>query len=120
MAEEVKEEVIHNETVEKKESVLEAILKHLAHECEEIKIGVEFSCGSGFKKVVNAVKAIEVYTFLILFPPDHEALSLKAFGEDGVIEKEILKAIAIPIDRICSIEIDPKEVDHHEKYPTKD
>ncbi len=59
----------------------------------------------------NAVKAIEVYSFLILFPPDHDVLTLKAFGEDGVIEKEIMKAIAIPIDRICSIEIDPKEID---------
>ncbi len=95
-------------------SVLATILKHLACDCEEIKIGVEFCCGSGFKKVVNAAKAVEVCTFLILFPKDHEALVLKAYGAGGVIEKETMKAIAIPIDRICSIEIDPKE-DHCEK-----
>ncbi len=108
LAEEVKKEDVE-------ESVLATILKHLAHDCEEIKIGVEFSCGSGFKKVVNAVKAIEVCTFLILFPEDHEVLFLKAFGDDGVIEKETMKAIAIPIDRICSIEIDPKEIEPCEK-----
>lgn len=115
MTEEVKEEAIHEETAEEKESVLNTILKHLAHDCKEIKIGVEFCCGSGFKKVVNAVEAIEVCTFLILFPPDHEVLYLKAFGADGVIEKETVKTIAIPIDRICSIEIDPKEIDHCEE-----
>ncbi|MBE3581746.1 MAG: hypothetical protein IMW96_08995 [Thermoanaerobacteraceae bacterium] len=78
---------------------------------EDKKIGIEFECGDCCKKVINGSKLFFIKKFVVLLPARGGCLLLKVFSGGKLVDRQILKAIIIPIDRICAVEINPVQVD---------
>lgn len=93
---------LENKTFEGEQ--LESLFKLLQD--KRTRFTVEFKCGECINKVSNAAFAIPTFNFLIVSPDEDCLLSLIVTCKDKVIEKAELKTIAIPIKRICSIQID--------------
>lgn len=76
-------------------------------------IAVQFECGKCCKKVLNGDRLVPVLSLgvVVLLPPSGESLLIKLFGEEGIIERQMARAIVIPIDRICSLEFGAVEID---------
>ena len=112
---------------EKKDPVLEeleSIINELQHnkdkkeennkeedKKEDKKIGIEFECGDCCKKVINGSKLFFIKHFAVLLPAHGDCLFLKVFSGGKLVDKQIMRAIIIPVDRICAIEINPVQVD---------
>lgn len=75
------------------------------------KIGIEFECGDCCKKVINGSRLFFVFGLAILLPAKGDCLFVKLFSGGKLVDKEIVRAIVIPVKRICSIEIEPVQVD---------
>lgn len=75
------------------------------------RIAVEFECGECCKKVINGASINIISGFLFLAPPLGECLFLKLFSAGKLAEKQILKFIIIPFDKVCSIEFGAIEID---------
>lgn len=75
------------------------------------KIGIEFECGDCCKKVINGSKLFFIKKFAILLPAHGDCLFMKVFSGGKLVDKQIMRAIIIAVDRICAIEIEPVQVD---------
>ncbi|MCL6560602.1 MAG: hypothetical protein K6U74_17765 [Firmicutes bacterium] len=75
------------------------------------KIGIEFECGDCCKKVINGSKLFFIKNFAVLLPAHGDCLFMKVFSSGKLVDKQIMRKIIIPIDRICAIEIDPVQID---------
>lgn len=98
---------------EKKDPVLEGLESAInelrpdgAH-----KIGIEFECGDCCKKVINGSKLFFIFNFAVLLPASGDCLFMKVFSGDKLVDKQIMRAIIIPVSRICAVEIQPVQVD---------
>ncbi|WP_406677159.1 hypothetical protein [Moorella sp. ACPs] len=89
---------------------LEAAINKL-QDNEKQKIGIEFECGDCCKKVINGSKLFFVFNFAVLLPAPGDCLFLKIFSGGKIVDKQIMRAIIIPVGRICAIEIEPVQVD---------
>ncbi|KXG78014.1 hypothetical protein AN618_06260 [Fervidicola ferrireducens] len=78
---------------------------------EHKKIGIEFECGDCCKKVINGSKLFFIPGFAVLLPAHGDCLFMKVFSGGKLVDKQIMRAIIIPVDRICAIEINPVQVD---------
>lgn len=87
---------------------LEAVVERLS---TKKKIGLEFECGDCCKKVLNGAKLFFYKGVAILFPRKGDCLFLKLFSGGNLVDEETMRAIIIPVKRICSIEIEPVEVE---------
>lgn len=76
------------------------------------KIGIEFECGDCCKKVINGAKLFFIFNFAILLPEPGDCLFLKVISGGKIADRETMKKIIIPANRICSIEIDPEQEDN--------
>jgi len=75
------------------------------------KIGIEFECGECCKKVLNGSKLFLINKFVVLLPAPGDCLFLKMFGGGKLLDKQIMRAIAIPFNNLCAIEIQPVQID---------
>lgn len=107
---------------EKKDPVLEeleSLINELQHDedkkdedkKEHKKIGIEFECGDCCKKVINGSKLFFIKNFAVLLPARGDCLFMKIFSGGKLVDKQIMRAIIIPVGRICAIEIGPVQVD---------
>lgn len=78
---------------------------------EDKKIGIEFECGDCCKKVINGSKLFFIPGFVVLVPAHGDCLFMKVFSGGKLVDKQIMRKIIIPVDRICAIEINPVQVD---------
>ncbi len=69
------------------------------------RIGIEFECGDCCKKVTNGFKLFIACDSIILLPAQCESLVLRVFCCGKIVDKQLLKAIIIPLEKLCSIEI---------------
>ncbi len=70
------------------------------------RIGIEFNCGECCKKVTNAAKIFFIFGHVILLPIPCESLVLKAFSGGRLVDKQFLRAVIVPVERVCSIEVE--------------
>lgn len=75
------------------------------------KIGIEFECEDCCKKVLNGSQFFVVKDFAVLLPALGDCLFLKVFSGGKLVDKQIMRAIIIPVSHICAIEIEPVQVD---------
>lgn len=68
-------------------------------------IAIEFECGGCCKRVSNGEDIDVMNCFVVLRPARNERLCLKLVSGGCVVERQRLREIIIPIDKICSIEI---------------
>ncbi|WP_422445649.1 hypothetical protein [Thermoanaerobacterium sp. DL9XJH110] len=104
---------LKEELSEQKDPSLEGVesaINKMKHEGDK-KIGIEFECGDCCKKVINGSHLFFLGNFAILLPEPGDCLFLKVISGGKIVDKEIMKKIIIPANRICSIEIDPVQVD---------
>lgn len=95
------------------QSAWENLLGELAaNNAVDNDIAIEFECGACCKKVLNGERLFPIISLgiVVLLPRQGEFLDVKLFGEEGIIERQIARAIIIPIDRICSIEFGAQQV----------
>lgn len=69
------------------------------------RIGVEFECGDCCKRISNGAKIFFTCDSLILLPKQCESLVLRVFCCGKIVDKQLLTAIIIPLEKLCSIEI---------------
>jgi hypothetical protein len=101
------------------EKLIDALLTETEDEVEAIelkkkkKIAIEFECDGCCKKVLNGNRIffIPIINVIVLIPPLGERLLLKVFSCGHIVDKEKMKAIVIPISRICSVEIGAEQID---------
>ncbi|WP_245574257.1 hypothetical protein [Desulfovirgula thermocuniculi] len=75
------------------------------------KIGLEFSCGDCCKKVLNGARLFFVFGLAVLLPAPGDCLFMKVFSGGKLVDKQIMRAIIVPVRNICAIEIQPVQVD---------
>lgn len=78
--------------------------------CDKRRIAVEFECDSCCKKALNAKILKIIDEFLVLTAFDDDGILVKVISGGILVEKEIVKVIIIPLDKVCSIEIDAVQV----------
>lgn len=89
---------------------LESTLNELQHDRAN-KIGIEFECGDCCKKVLNGAKLFFIFNFAVLLPEPGDCLFMKVFSGGKLVDKQIMRAIVIPVGRICAIEVQPVQID---------
>ncbi|AKX93887.1 hypothetical protein [Neomoorella thermoacetica] len=89
---------------------LESALNEMQNDGEK-EIGIEFECGDCCKKVINGSKLFFIMNFAVLLPARGDCLFMKVFSGGKLVDKQIMRAIIIPVERICAIEIQPVQVD---------
>lgn len=113
------EETLKTEDTVKKDLFSDPMLNAIG-ELETIKdfgdpqshrVAVEFECDDCCKKALNARILTVVDEFLILVAHDDGCILIKTISGGQLVEKEIAKAIIIPLERVCSIEFDAVQVD---------
>ncbi|MFZ5645289.1 MAG: hypothetical protein ACOY46_17085 [Bacillota bacterium] len=75
------------------------------------RIGIEFECGDCCKKVLNGAKIFFASGQVILLPAHGDFLFMKIFSGGKLVDKQIMKAIIVPIKRLCAIEFQPIQID---------
>ncbi|MBC7342556.1 MAG: hypothetical protein H5U02_08955 [Clostridia bacterium] len=78
---------------------------------ENLCVAVEFECDGCCKKALNAKIVAVIDGFLILVGFNGKTILVKTISGGKLVEKEIARAIIIPLGKICSIEIDALQVD---------
>jgi len=76
---------------------------------DDDRIAIRFECGECCNRVSNGAKLSFSPKFVALAPEDRDELVVQTFSDGELVEKRKLKKIIIPINRICSIEIEEKE-----------
>jgi hypothetical protein len=87
-----------------------AAFREIGH-TDPVCIAVEFECDGCCKKASNARFLNVIAGFLVLVSFDGACILVKTISGGTVVEKEIVKAIVIPLSRVCSIEIGAMQVD---------
>jgi len=98
---------------ESPQAAWDSLIGSLCHHKNNNKIAIEFDCGGCCKKVLNGERLIPIVGLgvVVLLPDRGDHLLVKLFGEDAIIERQLVRAIVIPIDRICSVEFGAVEID---------
>ncbi|HHY47656.1 MAG TPA: hypothetical protein GX506_10220 [Firmicutes bacterium] len=113
------EEILNTEDAVKKDLFTDPVLNAIG-ELKAIKdfgdphghcVAVEFECDGCCKKALNARILTVVDEFLILVAFDDGCILIKTISGGQLVEKEIAKAIVIPLERVCSIEFGAVQVD---------
>jgi len=78
-------------------------LRHFG-DLENLCIAVEFECDDCCKKALNARILKIICEFLVLVGFGDGCILVKTISGGELVEKELVKAIVIPLDRVCSIE----------------
>jgi hypothetical protein len=79
--------------------------------CGKHKIGIEFECGECCKKVLNGAKIFTFRGLVILLPFPGDCLFMKIFSGGKLVDKQKMRAIVVPVSRICAVEIEPVQID---------
>ncbi|NPV54441.1 MAG: hypothetical protein HPY71_13150 [Firmicutes bacterium] len=74
-------------------------------------IAVEFECDDCCKKALNAKILTIVDGFLILVGFNKGCILVKTISGGELVEKEVVRAIVIPLNRVCSVEFGAVQVD---------
>lgn len=77
---------------------------------EQLCIAVEFECDDCCKKALNArvLKIACGLLILVAFPGG--CILVKTISGGQLVERELVRAMIIPLDRVCSIEIGAVQV----------
>ena len=81
-----------------------ASLQHLG-DLESLCIAVEFECDDCCKKALNARILRVIGEFLVLVGFEDACIVVKTISGGQLVERELVRAIVIPLERVCSIEI---------------
>ncbi|MCR4403493.1 MAG: hypothetical protein NUW12_12115 [Firmicutes bacterium] len=73
---------------------------------ESLCLAVEFECGECCKKALNAKIRKIIDKFLVLVGCNDGCIVVKTISGGQLVETQVVRAIAIPIDRICSVSVD--------------
>ncbi|MGE5572108.1 MAG: hypothetical protein ACM3ZU_03685 [Bacteroidota bacterium] len=79
-------------------------LQHFG-DVDSLCIAVEFECDDCCKKALNARILRVIDEFLILVGFEEASIVVKTISGGQLVERELVRAIVIPLDRVCSIEI---------------
>ncbi|HHV62418.1 MAG TPA: hypothetical protein GXX51_07250 [Firmicutes bacterium] len=74
-------------------------------------IAVEFECDDCCKKALNARILTVIDGFLILVGFNNGCILVKTISGGELVEKEVVRAIIIPLNRVCSVEFGAVQVD---------
>ena len=74
-------------------------------------IAIEFECGGCCKKVLNGEDIDVIGNCVVLRPAANERLEVKLFSGGVLVERQRVRFIIIPIERICAIEFGARELD---------
>lgn len=77
---------------------------------ERLCIAVEFECDDCCKKALNARILRIIRGFVILVGFGGASILVKTISGGQLVERELVRAIIIPLDRVCSIEIGAVQV----------
>ncbi len=78
---------------------------------ERLRVTVIFECEGCCLKALNGKVAEIVDGFLVLVARDDSFILVKLTSGGKLVDKEVVKALIIPLDRICAVEIGAVEVD---------
>ncbi|HHY33899.1 MAG TPA: hypothetical protein GX515_12930 [Firmicutes bacterium] len=84
-------------------------LKHIG-DPDSLRVTVDFQCGECCKRVINAKILKATDEFLVLGSCEDSCVVVKTISDGEVIGTELVKAIAIPLDRVCCIEVGAVQV----------
>ncbi|MGE5592365.1 MAG: hypothetical protein ACM3X3_01615 [Betaproteobacteria bacterium] len=84
-------------------------LKHIG-DPDSLRVTVDFQCGECCKKVLNAKILKATDEFLVLGSCEDTCVVVKTVSDGEVVETELVRAIAIPLDRVCSIGVGAVQV----------
>lgn len=121
MADLSKEELHANE--EQIDGALKGLESIFDKKHDDDKIAIRFDCGECCNRVSNGAKLSFNLKFAALIPEKGDELLVQTFSDGELVDKRKLKKILIPINRICSIEVeerDDKKKDHKGKDGKKD
>ncbi len=79
-------------------------LQHFG-DLDTLCIAVEFECDGCCKKALNARIVAIISGFLILVGFGGASIVVKTISGGQLVERELVRAIVIPLDRVCSIEV---------------
>ncbi|HHY98291.1 MAG TPA: hypothetical protein GX509_06090 [Firmicutes bacterium] len=74
-------------------------------------VAVEFECDDCCKKALNARILTIVDGLLILVGFNNGCILVKTISGGELVEKEVVRAIIIPLNRVCSVEFGAVQVD---------
>lgn len=84
-------------------------LKHVG-DLDSLCVTVTFECGECCKTAQNARIRKIIDEFLVLVACKEGCIVVKTVSDGELVETEVVKALAIPIERICSIAVDSVQV----------
>lgn len=89
--------------------LLKACKKH--GDPDKLRVTVLFECDGCCVKALDGRIADVVRGFLVLVARDDSFILVKIMSDGKLVDKEVVKVIIIPLDKICAIEIGALQVD---------
>lgn len=82
---------------------------------EDPIFAVQFQCGECVKKVLHVADIDFFDGVAVLTPRRGHFLVIKLFCDGKLTDKQLARAIVVPIERICSVEVGAIEIEHCHK-----
>jgi len=78
---------------------------------DKLRVAVLFECDDCCIKASGGRIAEIVDGFLVLVAKEDSFIVVKAISDGELVDKELVKVIIIPVDKICAVEIGALQID---------